>query len=92
MAGIHERIASLRRELAERAPTILESMPGPDSELTGDAYVRSVGTTVTFRSGKADHLYEPEGLYIRDLGLPARRGARRSSMRSRRSAPASPGC
>jgi hypothetical protein len=49
-------------------------MPGPDSELTGEAYVRSVGTMVTFRRGKADHLYEPEGLYIRDLGLSATSG------------------
>jgi hypothetical protein len=69
MSGIRERIASLRSELQASAPTVLETMPGPDSKLTGEAYVRSVGTTVTFRRGKADHLYEPEGLYIRDLGL-----------------------
>ena len=71
MAGVHERIASLRGELEASAPTVLESMPAPDSGLTGEAYVRSVGTTMTFRRGKVDHLYEPEGLYIRDRGLAA---------------------
>ncbi len=69
MAAVHGRIASLRGELQASAATILESMSEPRAELTGEAYVRSVGTTVTFLRGKAEYFYEAEGLPIRDRGL-----------------------
>jgi hypothetical protein len=69
MAAVQERIASLRSELQGSAPTILESMQELQSELTGEAYVRSVGTMVKFQRGKAEYLYEPEALPVRDRGL-----------------------
>jgi hypothetical protein len=69
MTQVHERIRSLRNELEKNAPVVVESLAEIPSELTGEAYVRSVGTMVTFRRGKYDYLYEPEGLHIRDRGL-----------------------
>jgi hypothetical protein len=71
MAAVHERLAALRSDLEASAPTVLETIAEAPSDLTGDAYVRSVGTTVQLRHGKADYLYEPEGLHIRDRGLAA---------------------
>jgi hypothetical protein len=76
MAAVHERIALLRGELQASASTVLESMPEPSAELAGEVYVRSVGTTVKLVRGRADHMYEPEGLHIRDRGLAAGSSAR----------------
>jgi hypothetical protein len=75
MADVQSRIASLRSELQAVAPTILESIQDLQSveraQLTGEAYVRSVGTMVKFQRGTAEYLYEPEALPVRDRGLAA---------------------
>lgn len=61
--------ARLRARRRADARTVVATLPGPRSVLTGEAFVDTVGAVVRVARGSSDFFYTPEAIPMRDVAL-----------------------